>query len=182
MNDLWKQIIEVAIGSVFNFLIDLIASAIKKVATCRKKKRANNDLINYFRDTITSEKSSLNHILYNEQQLILAQEYHTNIQVFLSYDELEQYLLNDAEKAPFIDFNSLQKIKKRILNLMHDQSGSVTVEGAGHILFIMIAGLVLCEAVKQIQTNTFVVTFGKIIGFLLAASVSIYHYWRIRKY
>ncbi|MEM1483427.1 hypothetical protein V6615_00970 [Oscillospiraceae bacterium PP1C4] len=183
MNDLWKTIIDAAIGSVFAFLIGVIVNAIKiifqRVGAHGKKKHANNDLINYFHNTITSEGGSLNHILYNEQRLILAQKYHTNMQIFLSYDELEQHLLNDAEKTPFIDLNSLRKIKERI---MQDKSGSVTIEGLGYMLLITMAGVVFCEAIKQIQTNTFVITFGKIIGFLLAAFVLIYHYWHKRNH
>lgn len=180
MNDLWKCIIDAAIGSVFAFLINAIVNVIKIIfqkVVAHGKKRANDDLINYFRSTITSDKGSLNHILYNKQRIELAQKYHTEIQSFLSYDELKQYLLNNAEKAPFIDSSSRKKIKERILN---DTEGSATVKGAAYALLILIAEFVLCEVAKQIQANTFVITFGKIVGFLIAASLLLFHYWHKR--
>jgi len=185
VNNLWNQIMEAVIGCALTVLIGAIVKTIKtifeRVFAHRKKKCANNDLINYFHSTVTPDQGGLSYISYSKQKIILAEKHHMGVHDFLSYKELEQRLLNDAEEAPFINSDNRQKIKERILNLTHDNRGSVSVEVAGCLLLVSFAVFGLCKAIMQIQTNTFSITYSKIAGFLLVASLSICYYWRKRK-
>ena len=155
------------VSSVINFLFSSACKFLRKREK-RKITEADNAIISYFQQYITSEQGTLSEDIYQKKKRQIAREYNVRPSKLITIEHLRHKLASKLLSASFLSGDQKVNIFRRLLDVMSNNQGSAAIEATSALLLLLLSILGFFAFILQITNHTFGFSGATLAGFLIS--------------